>query len=423
MRAFALICLWLLLSGFTPGQQIVALNPQVRPDNASAGLPAVDDNWAVAGYPYAGGTCAEWGHRVPCYLHQSTTRASTAYCTALDGLLFNVATGVLRQCAWNGALIEEARTNIALWSRDYTNAVWVKVNVTAVLTATGADNVANSASLLTATAANGTILQTITIASAQRALSVYVQRVTGSGAINISQDGIAWTALTSANCALPGSGVASALITTGYVKCTLVATQLNPVIGFQIATNGDAVNADFTGLEAGAFSTSAIPTTTVSVTRAADNVTPANAFLSFLSISEKSAFGQTRNVLNATLAAWYILNLNSTGVFTDAPLRSGPTPNTNVAIRAGSSTPVTATLGSGTLDASTVKSASSWGASGVSVVANNGTLVTAANIMVPTTSSKIGSYDGSSSFLDGFLQRLIIYNSRIPDAALKAMTQ
>lgn len=394
---------------------IVILNPQVRPDNASAGLPAVDDNWAVGGYPYAGGACAEWGHRVPCYQHQSTTRASTAYCTALDGLLFNVAAGVLRQCAWNGALIEEARTNISLWSRDYTNAVWVKVNVTAAMTATGADNIANSASLLTSTAANGTILQTITITSAQRALSVYVQRVTGTGAINISQDGIAWTALTSANCVLPGSGVASALVTTGYVKCTLVATQLNPVIGFQIAANGDAVNADFTGLEAGSFATSAIPTTTVSVTRAADSTIAAGALLTLLNTGVGSMVASIGMLPAATTGAG-ILATNSAN---------------NMIGRIGGSTSFTprmtsvnntATLGSGTWTTAVVKAATSWSAGSNSAIANNGTLVTSANGLVVSTPFGIGSVGGASQFLNGSLMRTTLWYPNIPDATLKAMT-
>lgn len=416
MRAFSLFCLWLMLSGFTPNQQVVALNPQVRPDNASAGLPAVDDNWAVAGYPYAGGACAEWGHRVPCYLHQSTMRASTAYCTALDGLLFNVATGVLRQCAWNGALIEEARTNIALWSRDYTNAVWAKVNVTAALTATGADNIANSASLLTATAVNGTILQTITSASTQRALSVYVQRVTGSGAINISQDGIAWTALTSANCVLPGSGIASALITTGYVKCTLVTTQLNPVIGFQIAANGDAVNADFTGLEAGAFATSAIPTTTVSVTRPVDLVALTGAAQTVLA-------GNTFSVYQAfgILPASGSFPMAQSGTTTNVVFRNPTT--TLYSTYASDSTLLQATSPTSVTATTTKAILGQTNAIGRSLVVNNGTLVSdvkAADLSSGTNA--LGARSGGGSVMNGYTTRVSLWRSQLPDATLKAMT-
>ncbi len=67
-----------------------------------------------------------------------------------------------------GLLIEEARTNRALHNRDFTDAVWVESNITSAQDATGLDNVANSASTLTAGAANGTTLQTVTNASAER---------------------------------------------------------------------------------------------------------------------------------------------------------------------------------------------------------------------------------------------------------------
>ena len=62
-----------------------------------------------------------------------------------------------------GIWVEQSRTNSVLWSRDLTNAVWVKTNITAVKTVTGLDNLANSASNITATATNATILQPITL--------------------------------------------------------------------------------------------------------------------------------------------------------------------------------------------------------------------------------------------------------------------
>jgi hypothetical protein len=84
-------------------------------------------------------------------------------------------------------LVEEARTNLCLYSDDFTNAAWVKSNLTAAKTATGPDGVANSASTLTATAANATARQNITSASAARITSMFVKRRTGTGAVTLSQ--------------------------------------------------------------------------------------------------------------------------------------------------------------------------------------------------------------------------------------------
>jgi hypothetical protein len=85
-----------------------------------------------------------------------------------------------------GILVEEARTNLCLYSDDLTNAAWVKTNATAAKTATGRDGVANSASTLTATAANGVGLQLTTSTSAARSLGVYIKRRTGTGAVSVA---------------------------------------------------------------------------------------------------------------------------------------------------------------------------------------------------------------------------------------------
>lgn len=82
---------------------------------------------------------------------------------------------------------EEARTNSAIYSDDLTNAAWVKTSMTAAKTATGADGVANSATTLTATAANGYARQEITSASAQRITSTFVKRRTGTGVVTMAQ--------------------------------------------------------------------------------------------------------------------------------------------------------------------------------------------------------------------------------------------
>ena len=85
-----------------------------------------------------------------------------------------------------GVLVEEARTNLCLYSDDFTNVAWVKSNLTAAKTATGPDGAANSASTLTATAANGVARQAISSVSAARSGSVYLKRRTGTGAVTIA---------------------------------------------------------------------------------------------------------------------------------------------------------------------------------------------------------------------------------------------
>ena len=162
-----------------------------------------------------------------------------------------------------GLLMEEARTNEALWNQDMTNAVWATVNMTTAMDATGLDGQANSASTITASAANGTILQTVTKASADNAYSVWVRRVTGSGNIDITDNnGTNWTTLT---------GLSSSVFTRHSIRRPANA---NPVFGFRIVTSGDVVEVDMNQLEevlAGGHESHAlseIPTQGSSVTRA-----------------------------------------------------------------------------------------------------------------------------------------------------------
>lgn len=159
-----------------------------------------------------------------------------------------------------GLRCEEARTNIALWNRDFTNAAWVKVNTTAAKNQTGIDGAANSASTITATSANGTILQTVVLASSARFVTAYVKRVTGSGTVNMTLDGgLTWTPIT---------------VTAAWTRVSIpTQTFVNPVFGFQIVTSGDAIAVDYFQNENGISATTPIATTTVAVARSVDQYT------------------------------------------------------------------------------------------------------------------------------------------------------
>lgn len=152
---------------------------------------------------------------------------------------------------------EMARTNVVLWNRDLTNAAWTKSNCTVAKDQTGIDGVANSASKITATADTATCLQNITLASSARFQSAYVKRVAGSGIIEMTMDnGLTWTAIT---------------VTSSWTRVAIpTQTLANPIPGFLINTNGDAIAVDFVQNEAGAEPSSPIATTTASVTREAE---------------------------------------------------------------------------------------------------------------------------------------------------------
>lgn len=185
-----------------------------------------------------------------------------------------------------GAHIDpESKTNNLLWCRDLTNSEWVKTNATAAKTQAGIDGLSNSCSLLTATAANATILQTITAASTPACSGFWVKRSVGTGSIFFTRNGgTDWLDITS-------------LINSSTFTCVKIenTSVTNPSVGFKIATSGDAIIVDAGLNHAGTTLTLPIFTTSVAVTRAADVLTYQTA----------SNFSDTEGTILATYKPTY----------------------------------------------------------------------------------------------------------------------
>lgn len=171
---------------------------------------------------------------------------------------------------------------------------WVLSSATALRTSVGADGVANSATRVTATGANGTVLQSITLASSSRVQSARVRRVTGTGTVEMTTNGgTDWFDITS----LINSSTYTLVVDTAR-------TVTNPQVGFRIVTSADAIDVDFAQNET-TISSSPIPTTVVSVTRAAESLAditlgdwfnPLEGALYFRG-SVRSLTGLTENIL------------------------------------------------------------------------------------------------------------------------------
>jgi hypothetical protein len=194
------------------------------------------------------------------------SRASTATYFDAAGVLQTAASGELRfdhdpvTLAARGTLLEGQRTDVVLFRRDLTNAVWTKTDVTAAKDQTGIDGVGSSASSITATADGGTCLQAITLASSARFQTAYVKRLAGAGVIQMTMDGgSTWTTIT---------------VTGSWSRVAIPPQTLaNPVVGFRIATSGDAIAVDIVQNENGSVATSPIATTTSAATRILETLT------------------------------------------------------------------------------------------------------------------------------------------------------
>ena len=232
------------------------------------------------------------------------TRASTATRYNAKGLLESVASGVPRidydpeTLACKGLLIEESRTNLLTYSEQFNNAAWTKTRASITANAVTAPDGTTTADKLvedaTASATHLAFHASVAVTAQAYTITVYAKADTRS-VLQIVPDGTNFP-VSYANFDLSvgtvsaSSGVDSTSITAvggGWYRCVVVDTATSAVTTNQFylylqnsptAARGQAYTGDGTSgiyiwgaqLEAGAFPTSYIPTTSAQVTRAAD---------------------------------------------------------------------------------------------------------------------------------------------------------
>ena len=153
--------------------------------------------------------------------------------------------------------------NQALYSQLFSNAAWVKTNIT--LTAGQTDPSAGTeAFTLTAGAANATMLQSVALTGTlNRTFSIYLKRKTGTGNISITVDGSTYSVETTTG---SWARFDTTLTASGTVTC-----------GVKITTSGDEVYAAWAQLEDGLASTYATNTANrYTVTQITDADYPSN---------------------------------------------------------------------------------------------------------------------------------------------------
>ena len=344
------------------------------------------------------------------------TRTTTGTYIGSDGLLKTAAIDEPRfeydptTLLPRGLLIEASRTNILLHSSDLTQAAWVPTNVTTAMTATGPDGAANSATTVTATAGNATVLQPVVLALQNYVSSCYIKRRTGTGTVEITSDGgVTWTAVT---------------VTAGWTRVSLpLLTIANPSVGLRIVTSGDAVDVAFFQSEATVADvpTSVIPTNASQVTRAADiaTVTGTN-FSSWYNAAEGSmlAVFSSFAIVPTTVGTVYTV---SNGASTQRWAASVTGTNISHVLSVVSAQ---ATINiAGYLPNTIFKSAFGVKLNSVQAAVNGvlGTEDTLANM--PTVNRlNIGSGATSTLQLQGHIRSLTYYPTRLTNAELQALS-
>lgn len=338
----------------------------------------------------------------------TVTRASqgfAAYTVAGNSGLLGTFAANIPRITDNGLLVELAATNLALRSRDFANAAWVATNVTVSQTSAGADGTTNGAARLTAGAVNATILQVVTGSSTARVVSFYIKRITGSGTVGICQDGVTFT------------DISAQLSSTAFTQVSLIATQLNPSFGVQLGTSGDAIDIDFAQLEAGSVLTSPVVTTSASAARSADVITRAHS---------NGLYGSVFAAIGAPFdasAARRIVSMDD-GTATNLLALVRSTSQKGQLLSTIASTSTTATTAGNLSTGSEGKVMGSWAPTSVRVCVNGGTVATAAPADEPVTPSimRLGSQSSGTGAFQGFIKRIAVWNTVVPDAIMQAMT-
>lgn len=348
----------------------------------------------------------------------TVTRSGSAWEFNSSGLLVSSSANTIRYNrdigtgTLKGALHEPTRVNIVLRNRDLTQSAWTKSNTTAALDQTGIDGSANSASSLTASSANGTCLQSITTASAARVTTAYVKRITGSGTLEMTQDGgTTWTVITPAGSSWERKGIPLQTVT-------------NPQVGFRIATNGDAFGIDCVQCEiaaaTGGYSSPTI-VTTLATQRNGDNWTLATSAFPYSNTADSLKVKWYANQVSETQPLLWLsdgTNTNHIGL----TVTSGNAPLADVNV---TSAQATMTPAGSITDQAVNRMAMRAGANDFAAALNGGTVSTDTAGSVPgslATQLAVGSRGAASSsrMSGGAIQKVIFVPRLMTNAELQA---
>ncbi len=369
----------------------------------------------------------------------SCTRASTGYAKTVAGTLTSFATNTLRVTD-SGLLCEDARTNIKPASQDFADTGnWNNSNLTITANATAAPDGTATADSLIPTAVSGGHEVSATAGSgtvAKWTFSCYYKpfgynygtmgiQTGGGGTVDsvwvIDLVNGIFTDQDNFGSAPTGLTTSVEMLANGWVRAIITLDATTGNLAMKIGALNAATLANFTGdgssgiyiwgaqVEAGAFVSSYIPTTSTAATRAADNITTSSTLQTVINAATASLVAQTDNGSAAGIAA-NIVDSNGTNLL-----------GFNASNNALAS--ITATLATGNTANRTTqdKLGLAWSGVGRSLVLNGGTVVTDATAQTPSATQHIGS-SGSANFAYAYVERLTGWTTKLADATLQGFT-
>lgn len=379
------------------------------------------------------------------------TRASAGYYTNKDGTLTSFASGEAR-LGDRGLLIEEARTNLLLRSQEFDGAAWdTFFGATATANATTApDGTTTAARIVEATGSSSSrLFQGLNKAASaiQYTYSVYLKADTrdyafiaiDNAALDFANIGVNLAAGT-VRVAAGGSGftgISGSIegFANGWHRVVLTATSdattnlrayVSPDDGTKTAYS-DNYTGDGSGifswggqLEAGAFPTSYIATTSASVTRAADvaSVTGIDS-ASWFNSSEGTIVARAEVLANAPTSGivWQLEDGSSTRIIA---FKNGASA-TNFSAYGEGGFFITGTMG---IIGTPKTSALAYAANDVAFCGDGDLLGSDSSYTVDAVDRLLlgRSNVGGVAYLNGYLPSLSYYPRRLPNDRLKALS-
>ena len=379
------------------------------------------------------------------------TRASTGTFVGSDGVLQTATTNEPRfdhnptTGESLGLLVEEARTNLLVRSEEFENVAWTPSNVATPTAniAVAPDGTLTADKIITSNGlSSGLVFQTFALsASTTYTFSAYAKAVEWGwttlqlrGPENVSAG--AWFDLTNGSVGTIDAGVSATIqaVGNGWYRCAVTKTTGTGVSTSRqriYTTNANNVFATGDGtsgillwgaqLEAGAFPTSYIPTTTATVTRAADvaSITGSN-FSSWYNQTEGTVFAnyaerafsathQVASISNGTANERISFAINSSNVL-DVGVISGSVDTF------GGNTP--------TLTTQEYKIGFGYKSDNSGVSANGSAITVDSAVTLPTVSQlDVGARAGTSQLLNSTIKRLTFWPIRLGSEILQRITQ
>lgn len=332
--------------------------------------------------------------------------------------------------AVRGFLIEESRTNLAWPSADFSHANWAGGGAfnnwtvaTVTANAAAAPNGATEADLITCVnpPTSGRASRWSVTPGATYTATLYLKRVNGTGgALFNVHTGNSGTLVAAQFATVNITNYSTSVYTRATITFTVPASGVNQIeFGPSMNTVGDSFLAWGADLQLGAFATSHIPTTTASATRSADTVS--------VPLSAIAGFSQTEGTM---VGEWVIPVSDNCYV---AQLDDGTNSNriwlaTNGAqvdahTFAGDVAQVVSSIAF-TPNTAVHKVASAWKVNDFAVSLDGSVaLADTSGTVPPVTTLRIGGNGVLSGYeTNGHIRKLRLYNTRLTNAELQAMT-